>query len=65
MSELFEDRLTSLLNEFSRENDSNTPDFILARFLLTCLDAWNAGIKRRAEWYNRMDRPGQGTQPIQ
>ena len=60
MNESFEDRLAKLLNEFSQENSSNTPDFILATFLVRCLEAWNAGVQRRAEWYGRMDEPGKG-----
>ncbi len=53
--------LTNLLNGY--ENDSNTPDFILAEYLKNCLDAWNKAIDRRARWYGRMDEPGKGSQP--
>ena len=35
----FERELESLINRFSKENDSNTPDFILAQYLLGCLQA--------------------------
>lgn len=49
----FEKELEGLLNRYSRENDSNTPDFILARYLVGCLEAWNAGVTRREEWYGR------------
>ena len=30
-----------------------TPDYILARFLRECLDAWAVGLKRREEWFGR------------
>lgn len=52
MDELEKD-LAAVLNRHSAENATDTPDFVLARYLLTCLDAWNAGVARREEWYGR------------
>jgi hypothetical protein len=52
-----EHAITSALNRFSAENPSNTPDFILAQFLLGCLAAWNQGIQQRETWYGRDARP--------
>ena len=49
----FERELETLINRYSQENGSNTPDFILAQFLLGCLAAWNAAVQRREEWYGR------------
>lgn len=46
------------LNRHSMENGSNTPDFILAQFLLACLAAWNRGTQQRETWYGRESRPG-------
>ncbi len=43
--------LTNLLNAESRENVSNTPDFILAEYMLACLRAFESATKMRAEWY--------------
>lgn len=57
----FERELEALLNRYSMENGSNTPDFILAEYLHRCLDNFNATIKRRGEWYGRMDVPAQGS----
>jgi len=37
----FRKELESLLNRRSKENKSNTPDFILAAFLEKCLDAFD------------------------
>lgn len=54
----FTHELEQLLNKHSCENESNTPDFILAMYLLSCLEAYNKTVKRRAEWYGRMDEPG-------
>jgi hypothetical protein len=56
-SPALEQEITSLLNRHSAENASNTPDFILARFLLGCLAAWNMGVQQRENWYGRDPRP--------
>lgn len=48
-----ESLLADALNRYSAENDSDTPDFILAQFLLGCLAAWNHSVKRREQWYGR------------
>lgn len=47
------EELTSLLNRHSAENGSNTPDYILAAYLLTCLGAFNAAVQARQEWYGK------------
>jgi len=47
----FETRLENLLNSFSVENESDTPDFILAAYLVDCLETWNKTIKSRDKWY--------------
>ncbi len=60
----FEKELESLLNRFSQENDSNTPDFILARYLVNCLFAWKEGITQREKWYGRTDVVTAGTGPV-
>ncbi len=52
-SNAFETELTALLNRYSAENESNTPDFILASFLMSCLSAWNKSVQWREEWYGR------------
>lgn len=57
MSE-FERELQSLLNKYSQENGSNTPDFILARYLNGCLTLFNATVKSRSNWYGHHDAPG-------
>lgn len=55
----FEKELEALINTYSRENASNTPDFILAKYLKGCLKVFNKTVKARAKWYGRMDKPGQ------
>lgn len=47
----FRNELTSLLNRYSRENESNTPDFILADFLIGCLAVFDVATSRREKWY--------------
>lgn len=47
----FHRELASLLNKYSKENDSGTPDFILAQYLNNCLDTFNRAISAREEWY--------------
>ena len=52
-----EHAIASVLNCFSAENPSNTPDWILAQYLLGCLAAWNTGVQQRETWYGRDARP--------
>lgn len=49
----FAQRLESLINAHSQENGSDTPDFILAQYLLGCLAVFNDVVKRREKWYGR------------
>lgn len=51
-------KLQHLLNETSRENASNTPDFILAEYLLHCLISFEKANKAREEWYGVTLTPG-------
>jgi hypothetical protein len=41
------------INRASAENESNTPDFILAEYLMDCLDVFNRTVNMREEWYGR------------
>lgn len=50
----FEKRLAVLINEYSKENDSDTPDFILARYLNEVLKNFNAAVMDREQWYGRI-----------
>ena len=51
-----EHALAAALNGFSAENASNTPDWILAQYLLGCLAAWNTGVRQRETFYGRNAR---------
>lgn len=43
--------ISQILNKYSAENDSNTPDFILAEYLINCLVAFNNATQQRCNWY--------------
>jgi hypothetical protein len=58
-SKEFVDQLSDLLNRHSKENASNTPDFILAQYLVACLEAWNTATQQRETWYGRDARPSE------
>jgi hypothetical protein len=45
--------IAAALNSFSAENGSNTPDFILATYLLSSLAAFDAASRARESWYGR------------
>jgi hypothetical protein len=45
--------LTDLLNSHSAENASDTPDHILAEYLVRCLDAFDVATLERTRWYER------------
>jgi hypothetical protein len=46
----FRSELENLINRHSKENGSNTPDFILADYLGDCLDAFDKAVTRRKKW---------------
>ncbi len=59
MSDLRKEIETSI-NRASAENSSNTPDFILAEFLLDCLAAFDKASRAREKWYGKslsIERP--------
>lgn len=49
----FRKELETLINRHSLENGSNTPDFILANYLVACLKAFDATLVEREKWYGR------------
>lgn len=46
------DELAAILNKYSAEGRSNTPDFILAQFLIGCLNSFDRATNLRSDWYN-------------
>lgn len=53
----FEKNLRALINMHSMENESNTPDFILAQYLNACLLAFNIATQQRETSYGRDAQP--------
>ncbi len=49
--------IKGLINKYSREEDSNTPDFILAEYLMACLCAFEVASNRREVWYKVEHKP--------
>ena len=50
----FQQELSALLNKHSIDNDCNTPDFILAEYLVQQLFAYGRVAKKNAEWHGWM-----------
>lgn len=48
----FEQKLQSLINTYSIENQSNTPDFILVQYIRNCLDAFASATRQRDTWFS-------------
>lgn len=54
-------RLEHAINCLSLENESDTPDWILARYLVGCLDVFDSTVRAREEWYGRRAAPSEAT----
>lgn len=52
----FKRELRVLINCHNKEKESNTPDFILATYLMACLRAFDAAMEERERWYGREGR---------
>ena len=52
----FEKKLEMLINEYSKENESDTPSFILAQYLKGCLANYVESVKVRDKWYGFKDK---------
>jgi hypothetical protein len=47
----FYDELKKLINKYNKENESGTPDFILAAYLDNCLKIFNDAVGIRDRFY--------------
>jgi len=52
----FKKELEVLINKHSMENDSNTPDYILAEYLTDCLMVFNKTTQIRNDWYGKEEK---------
>lgn len=61
----FRAELKQLLNFHSMENASNTPDVVLAEYLVSCLNAFDEATRQRTKWHGEEQqekvRPGTET----
>lgn len=53
----FKSQLRSLLNRHSREGRSDTPDFLLAEYMLGALKLYEESVNAREVWYGRKTVP--------
>lgn len=49
--EEFRKELAGLLNRHCQENGSDTPDWILADYLIGCLNTWTNASRMRDKWW--------------
>ena len=49
----FGQALERLIGEYSVENESETPDFLLAAYVLSCLKTWAEFTNAREKWYGK------------
>lgn len=62
----FRDDLQDCINRWSQENGSDTPDFMLADYLVAALRALDDAINSRERWYGRKEAAlpvGAGNEP--
>ena len=52
----FERELSALLNRHSMEKMSDTPDYILAEYLVDCLEAYHKVAKARKNYFRPQTR---------
>ena len=62
-SSIFKAELEALINMHSRENASNTPDRLLAQYILWSLEAFENIVNAREMWYGRSAPPGWAPDP--
>lgn len=51
----FGDELEELLNKYPKENRSDTPNFVLRKYLVGCLAVFNEAVRNREEHYGRRE----------
>ena len=53
----FRDDLADVINRHGRESGSNTPVFILAMYLESCLVAFDVAVTSNADWHKSKPEP--------
>ena len=54
----FQKDLEHLINKHSQEQPSNTPDFILAEYMMSCLQSFNQTLYQRQTWFSNVGSSG-------
>ena len=49
-------KIAEVINAVSAENGSDTPDWILADYLVDCLNAFDRAVNIRERWYSRISK---------
>ena len=49
----FVKELAAVINRYSMENRSNTPDYMLAEYMAGCLTVYENTISNRTEWFKK------------
>jgi hypothetical protein len=52
----FRKELQNLINNYCRENGSDTPDFILATYLDNALQNFDTAVRAREKWHGRAEQ---------
>jgi len=60
----FKKEITNLINRYSKENGSDTPDYILADYLVSCLETFDKAISARDSWYGKTITPRINTEGL-
>lgn len=53
----FRKDIETVVNSHSKESGSNTPDWILANYLVSCLEVFDEAVRCRERWHDREDVP--------
>lgn len=48
----FQEALQHVINLYNEESRSDTPDFLLTEYLISCLNTWSYITRQRDKWYN-------------
>ena len=59
----FRKALEMVINCYSMENGSHSPDFLLAQYLFDCLAAFDKAVMHREAWYGRVPSYPPSTEP--
>lgn len=62
---MFQKELEGLINKYSLENFSDTPDFVLAQYLQNSLNAYIQAVTNRDKWYESVKNSVSGQRALE